>query len=44
MREQAPLIPLYYLHSYSLVGSKLGGAYLSTTWGSVSLQNVYIKS
>ena len=44
MREHAPLIPVYYDHSFSLVGSKIGGAYLSTTWGSVSLQNVYVKA
>jgi peptide/nickel transport system substrate-binding protein len=43
MKEQAPLVPVYYDHSYSLVGSRIGGAYLSTTWGSVSLQNVYVK-
>jgi peptide/nickel transport system substrate-binding protein len=44
MKDYAPLVPIYYDHSLSLVGSKIGGAYLSTTWGSVSLQNVYIKS
>jgi len=44
MTDYAPLIPLYYDHSYSLVGSKIGGAYLSTTWGSVSLQNIFVKA
>jgi len=44
MRDFAPLVPLYYDHSYSLVGSKIGGAYLSSTWGSVSMQNVYVKA
>jgi peptide/nickel transport system substrate-binding protein len=44
MEDYAPLIPLYYDHSYSLVGSKIGGAYLSSTWGSVSMQNVYVKA
>ena len=43
MTDYAPLIPVYYDHSYSLVGSKVGGAYLSTTWGSVSLQNIFVK-
>jgi peptide/nickel transport system substrate-binding protein len=43
MTKYAPLIPMYYDHSLSLVGSKIGGVYLSTTWGSVSLQNVYLK-
>jgi peptide/nickel transport system substrate-binding protein len=44
MTDYAPLIPLYYDHSYSLVGSKIGGAYLSSTWGSVSLQNIWVKA
>jgi peptide/nickel transport system substrate-binding protein len=43
MKEHAPLIPMYYDHSFSLVGSKIGGVYLSTTWGSISLQNIFIK-
>jgi len=43
MKDYAPLIPVYYDHSFSLVGSKIGGAYLSTTWGSPSLQNIYVK-
>jgi peptide/nickel transport system substrate-binding protein len=44
MKEYAPLIPVYYDKSYSLFGSKVGGAYLSGLWGSPSLQNVYVKS
>jgi len=43
MKDYAPLIPIYYDHSFSLAGSKIGGLYLSTTWGSPSLQNVYVK-
>jgi len=43
MTDYAPLVPVYYDHSFSLVGSKIGGAYLSTTWGSPSLQNIYVK-
>ncbi len=44
MKEFAPLIPIYYDHSFSLAGSKIGGLYLSGTWGSPSLQNVWVKS
>lgn len=43
MKEFAPLVPVYYDHSFTLVGSKIGGVYLSTTWGSPSLQNVWVK-
>jgi peptide/nickel transport system substrate-binding protein len=43
MKDYAPLVPMYYDHSFSLRGSKIGGLYLSTTWGSPSLQNVYVK-
>ncbi len=44
MKELCPLVPLYYDHSFSLVGSKIGGAYLSGLWGAPSLQNVYVNS
>ena len=43
MRDFAPLVPIYYDRSFSMFGSKIGGLYLSTTWGSPSLQNVYVK-
>lgn len=42
-REHAPWIPLYYDYSYGLVGSSVGGVYLSGTWGSPSLQNAFVK-
>jgi peptide/nickel transport system substrate-binding protein len=42
-KDYAPWIPLYYDYSYSLVGSSVGGMYLSGTWGSPSLQNAYVK-
>jgi len=42
MTDYAPLIPIYYDHSFSLVGSKVKGLYLSSTWGSPSLQNIYV--
>lgn len=44
MKEYAPIVPVYYDRWYSLVGSKIGGAYLSSLWGAPSLQNVYIKA
>jgi peptide/nickel transport system substrate-binding protein len=43
MKDYAPLVPMYYDHSFSLHGSKIGGLYLSTTWGSPSLQNIWVK-
>jgi peptide/nickel transport system substrate-binding protein len=42
-KDYAPWIPLYYDYSYSLVGSSVGGVYLSGTWGSPSLQNAFVK-
>jgi peptide/nickel transport system substrate-binding protein len=42
-KDYAPWIPLYYDNSYSLVGSQVGGVYLSGTWGSPSLQNAFVK-
>jgi len=42
-KDYAPWIPLYYDHSYSLVGSQVGGVFLRITWGSPSLQNAYVK-
>lgn len=42
-KDFAPWVPLYYDYSYSLYGSGLGGVYLSGTWGSPSLQNIYVK-
>jgi len=44
MTDFAPLVPIYYDHSFSMRGSKLNGLYLSTTWGSPSLQNVWVTA
>jgi peptide/nickel transport system substrate-binding protein len=44
MTDFAPLIPVYYDHSFSMRGSKLNGLYLSSTWGSPSLQNVWVTA
>jgi peptide/nickel transport system substrate-binding protein len=43
MKDFAPLVPVYYDHRFVLVGSKIGGCYLSSTWGYPSLQNVWVK-
>ncbi|WP_027342679.1 ABC transporter substrate-binding protein [Hamadaea tsunoensis] len=42
MKDYAPWIPIYYVHSYTINGSKVGGIYLSQLWGSPSLQNAYV--
>jgi peptide/nickel transport system substrate-binding protein len=42
-REQAPWIPLYYAYNYTLVGSAIGGVFLSTAYGAPSLQDVWVK-
>jgi peptide/nickel transport system substrate-binding protein len=43
MRDFAPLVPIMTRHRFVLAGSKIGGGYVSLTWGQPSLQNVYIK-
>ena len=42
-KDHAPWIPLYYDYSYGLIGSQVGGVFLSGTWGSPSLQNAFVK-
>ena len=42
-KDFAPWIPLYYDYSYGLIGSGVGGVFLSGTWGSPSLQNAFVK-
>lgn len=43
MKEDSPQVPLYYSKHFSLHGSKVGGLYLSSVTGTVSLTNVYAK-
>jgi peptide/nickel transport system substrate-binding protein len=42
-RDQAPWVPLYYAYNYTLVGSAIGGVFLSSAWGAPSLQDVSVK-
>lgn len=42
-KEYAPWIPMYWDYAYTVHGSGVGGAYMSSTWGNPSLQNVYVK-
>jgi len=44
MKTDAPAVPIYYRNSYTMLGSKVGGTFLSTAWSFPSLQNVYVKS
>ncbi|GIG58357.1 ABC transporter [Longispora fulva] len=44
MEKYAPLIPTVYTRAYTLVGSKLGGAFLSPNYAQVNLTNVYVKA
>jgi peptide/nickel transport system substrate-binding protein len=44
MKTDAPAVPIYYRNSFGLIGSKVGGTFLSTVWGFPSMQNVYVKS
>jgi len=43
MRDYAPLIPIYYGHVFSLVGDQIGGMFVSSAWGSVSLQDCHCR-
>jgi len=43
MTDYAPLIPSFYSRWFSMVGSRVGGAYISGLWGIPSLQNIWIK-
>ena len=43
MRKYAPLVPLTYERNYTLIGSKVGGAFLSDSYGATSLLNIFVK-
>ena len=43
MTRYAPLVPLFYDRNFSLVGSRVGGAFLSAPMGATSLVNVFVK-
>ncbi len=42
MRDLVPLVPVLHVRWFSLVGSRIGGAHMSPTWGRVSLQDVHV--
>jgi peptide/nickel transport system substrate-binding protein len=43
MQDDAPLIPLDNIRNYTLDGSKVGGAFLSSAFGATSLNNIFVK-
>ena len=43
MKEYAPMVPLYYSVHFSLMGSKVGGLYLTSATGTLSWTDVYVK-
>ncbi|HEY3502909.1 MAG TPA: ABC transporter substrate-binding protein [Actinocatenispora sp.] len=43
MRAYAPVVPIYYLKNYSLVGDKVGGVFLSAFVGAPVYYNAYVK-
>jgi len=44
MSTDAPLIPTFNNRNYTLIGSKVGGAFLSSAYGATSLNTIYVKS
>jgi peptide/nickel transport system substrate-binding protein len=44
MTQDAPIIPIYDYLNDSVVGSDVGGAYLSAAYGVTSLDHIYLKS
>lgn len=42
-KDLAPIVPLYYDQNYTLIGSKVGGSYLTPNWGQASFLNLYVK-
>ena len=43
MTEYAPNVPLYFETHYAIVGSKVGGIYISDVLGTVAFPNAYVK-
>jgi peptide/nickel transport system substrate-binding protein len=43
MTRYAPVVPLFYDRNFSLVGSRVGGAFLSTPMGATSLVDIFVK-
>lgn len=43
MKDIAPVIPMYYIGNYEMVGSKIGGTFLSDAYGHLTLNSVFVK-
>lgn len=43
MREHAPVVPLYVDVMFTIHGSKVGGLFIDSIWGSVAVTNAYVK-
>jgi peptide/nickel transport system substrate-binding protein len=43
MKEYAPVVPLYVDVMFTIHGSKVGGLYIDSIWGSVAVTNAYVK-
>jgi peptide/nickel transport system substrate-binding protein len=44
METDAPLIPTFSHRNYTLIGSKVGGAFLSAAYSATSLNTIYVKA
>ncbi len=42
MHDIIPVVPILHVRWFSLVGSKIAGAHISTTWGRVSLLDIHV--
>ncbi|MEV4281306.1 ABC transporter substrate-binding protein [Actinoplanes xinjiangensis] len=43
MEKYAPLIPQYYIGNYEITGSKIGGTFLSDSYGHMTLNTMFVK-
>ncbi|GAA2629498.1 ABC transporter substrate-binding protein [Dactylosporangium fulvum] len=43
MKEYAPVVPLYVDVMFTIHGSKVGGLFIDSIWGSVAVTNAYVK-
>lgn len=43
MKDVTPVVPLYYIGAYEMHGSKIGGTFLSDSYGHMTLNTIYVK-
>jgi peptide/nickel transport system substrate-binding protein len=43
MEKYAPVIPQYYINNYEIHGSKIGGTFLSDSYGHMTLNTMFVK-